>query len=276
MAKCSPWEARAPFLQHLRVPVYNVFLDTRFHSRAISFYDKVKEKNQQARGAMYTIREWHKAERPRERLEQLGPQSLSTAELLAILLRVGLPGENAVQLARRLLRHFEGLPGLQRATFDELKAQRGIGTAKAAQIKAALELGRRLQLAQRGERPRITSPDDAAALLLYEMSALPQEHLRVLLLDTRNQVLKVHDVVVGSVNAAQVRIAEIFRQAVLANATAIILAHNHPSGDPTPSADDIAFTRQAQEAGRLLDIQVLDHLIIGDNRFISLKARGVL
>ncbi|NPA93147.1 MAG: JAB domain-containing protein [Chloroflexi bacterium] len=225
---------------------------------------------------MYTIREWHKAERPRERLEQLGPQSLSTAELLAILLRVGLPGENAVQLARRLLRQFEGLPGLQRATFDELKAQRGIGTAKAAQIKAALELGRRLQLAQRGERPRISSPDDAAALLLYEMSALPQEHLRVLLLDTRNQVLKIHDVVVGSVNAAQVRIAEIFRQAVLVNATAIILAHNHPSGDPTPSADDIAFTRQAQEAGRLLDIQVLDHLVIGDNRFVSLKARGLL
>ncbi len=225
---------------------------------------------------MYTIREWHKAERPRERLEQLGPQSLSTAELLAILLRVGMPGENAVQLARRLLRQFEGLPGLQRASFAELKAQRGIGTAKAAQIKAALELGRRLQLAQRGERPRISSPDDAAALLLYEMSALPQEHLRVLLLDTRNQVIKIHDVVRGSVNAAQVRIAEIFRQAVLTNATAIILAHNHPSGDPTPSADDIALTRQAQEAGRLLDIQVLDHLIIGDNRFVSLKARGLL
>jgi len=225
---------------------------------------------------MYTIREWEASERPRERLEQLGAQSLSTAELLAILLRVGLPGESAVALARRLLRQFNGLAGLQRVSFAELKAQRGIGTAKAAQIKAALELGRRLQLSQRGEKPRINSPEDAAALLLYEMRALEQEHLRALLLNTRNQVLKIHDVVRGSVNSAQVRIAEIFREAVRLNATAIILAHNHPSGDPTPSPDDIALTRQAQEAGKILDIEVLDHLVIGDNQYISLKARGLI
>ncbi len=225
---------------------------------------------------MYTIREWAAHDRPRERLERLGAQSLSTAELLAILLRVGLPGETAVEVARRLLRQFGGLPGLQRASFAEIKAQRGIGTAKAAQIKAALELGRRLQLTRQGERPRINSPDDAAALLLYEMRALEQEHLRVLLLDTRNHVLKIHDVVRGSVNSAQVRIAEIFREAVRINATAVILAHNHPSGDPTPSAEDIALTRQAQEAGKLLDIAVLDHLIIGDNTYTSLKARGLI
>ncbi len=225
---------------------------------------------------MYTIREWDESERPRERLEQLGAQSLSTAELLAILLRVGLPGESAVALARRLLRQFDGLAGLQRVSFEELKAQRGIGTAKAAQIKAALELGRRLQLSQQGEKPRINSPDDAAALLLYEMRALEQEHLRALLLDTRNQVLKIHEVVRGSVNSAQVRIAEIFREAVRVNATAIILAHNHPSGDPAPSPDDIALTRQAQEAGKLLDISVLDHIIIGDNQYVSLKARGLI
>ena len=224
---------------------------------------------------MYTIREWAEEERPRERLLRVGAQSLSTAELLAILLRVGIPGETAVDLARRLLQQFGGLPGLQRASLEDLQAQRGVGMAKAAQIKAALELGRRLQLARHGERPRIGSPEDAAALLLYEMSALEQEHLRTLLLDTRNQVLRIHDVVRGSVNSAQVRIAEIFREAVRANATALILAHNHPSGDPTPSADDLALTRQALEAGRLLDIQVLDHLIIGGNRFVSLKARGV-
>jgi len=225
---------------------------------------------------MYTIREWAEDDRPRERLARLGAQSLSTAELLAILLRVGLPGETAVEVARRLLQQFNGLPGLQRASFESLKAQRGIGTAKAAQIKAALELGRRLQLTRQGERPRINSPDDAAALLLYEMRALEQEQLRVLLLNTRNQVLKIHTVVRGSVNSAQVRMAEIFTEAVRTNATAIILAHNHPSGDPEPSSDDIAFTRQAQEAGRLLDIAVLDHLVFGDNRFVSLKARGLL
>ncbi len=224
---------------------------------------------------MYTIREWAKDERPRERLEQLGAQSLSTAELLAILLRVGREGETAVDLARRLLQQFGGLAGVQRASFDELRAVRGVGPAKAAQIKAALELARRLQWTRLGERPRITAPEDAAALLLYEMSALEQEHLRALLLDTRHQVLKVHDVVRGSVNSAQVRIAEIFREAVRVNAVALILAHNHPSGDPTPSPEDIALTRQAQEAGRLLDIAVLDHLIIADNRFVSLKARGL-
>ncbi len=224
---------------------------------------------------MYTIREWAKDERPRERLEHLGAQSLSTAELVAILLRVGREGETAVDLARRLLQQFNGLAGVQRASFDDLRAVRGVGPAKAAQIKAALELGRRLQLTRLGERPRIASPEDAAALLLYEMSGLEQEHLRALLLDTRHQVLKMHDVVRGSVNSAQVRIAEIFREAVRVNAVALILAHNHPSGDPAPSPDDIALTRQAQEAGRLLDIAVLDHLVIADNRFVSLKARGM-
>ncbi len=225
---------------------------------------------------MYTIREWAADERPRERLEKLGAQSLSTAELIAILLRVGRRGETAVALARRLLQQFGGLEGLHRAPFSEVKSVKGIGTAKAAQIKAALELGRRLQLASRGERPRISGPEDAAALVQYEMSALEQEHLRVLLLDTRNQVLAIHEVVRGSVNTAQVRMAEVFREAIRRNATAIILVHNHPSGDPTPSADDIALTRQAQQAGSLLDIEVLDHIVIGDNKFVSLKARGLV
>ncbi len=225
---------------------------------------------------MYTIREWAADERPRERLEKLGAQSLSTAELIAILLRVGRRGETAVALARRLLQQFGGLEGLHRASFSEVKSIKGIGTAKAAQIKAALELGRRLQLASRGERPRISGPEDAAALVQYEMSALEQEHLRVLLLDTRNQVLAIHEVVRGSVNTAQVRMAEVFREAIRRNATAIILVHNHPSGDPTPSADDIALTRQAQQAGSLLDIEVLDHIVIGGNKFVSLKARGLV
>ena len=225
----------------------------------------------------YRIRDWEAAERPRERLEQHGPQALSNAELLAILLRTGVQGENAVDLGRRLLHTFGGLVGLHAAPFAEVKAQRGIGTAKAAQLKAALELGRRLAAAleSQGVRPRIESPEDAASLLVYEMSALEQEVLRVLLLDTRHHVLASVEVVRGSVNSAQVRVAEVFREAVRRNAAAILLAHNHPSGDPTPSPDDVALTRQVIQAGRLLDIEVLDHLVIGRGRFVSLRRRGL-
>ncbi len=225
----------------------------------------------------YRIRDWEESERPRERLARHGPQALSDAELLAILLRIGVPGENAVALGRRLLQTFGGLVGLHAAPFAELKAQRGIGTAKAAQLQAALELGRRLAvaLASQGARPRIETPEDAAALLVYEMSALEQEVLRVLVLDTRHHVLATVDVVRGSVNSAQVRVAEVFREAVRRNAVAILLAHNHPSGDPTPSPDDVALTRQMIQAGRLLEIEVLDHLIIGRGRFVSLRREGL-
>jgi DNA repair protein RadC len=184
---------------------------------------------------VYRITDLHEAERPRERLEQLGPQALANAELIAILLRVGVPGENAVQVAQRLLQQFDGLGGLHRAPFEELVAQYGIGEAKAAQIKAAIELGRRLTLEAPEERPTINSPADAAALVQYEMSALEQEHLRVFLMDTKNHVLDIVEVYRGSVNMSQVRIGEVFKAAIRRNATAVIVVHNHPSGDPTPS-----------------------------------------
>jgi len=215
------------------------------------------------------------SERPRERLAKHGPSTLSTAELLAILLRVGVPGENAVQVAARLLQTFGGISGLHRAPFDEVCAQHGIGQAKAAQIKAALELGNRLRLASPEENPAIHSPADAAALVQFEMSALEQEELRVILLDTRNHILDTVSVYRGSLNTSQVRVGELFKAAIRRNAAAIIVVHNHPSGDPTPSPDDIAVTRAIVSAGKLLDVSVLDHLIIGANRFVSLKERGV-
>ncbi len=225
----------------------------------------------------YRIRDWQASERPRERLAQQGPQALTDAELLAILLRVGVKGENAVALGRRLLQVFGGLVGLHLAPFAELQAQRGVGMAKAAQLKAALELGRRLAVAleSQGVRPRIETPEDAAALLIYEMSALEQEVLRVLLLDTRHHLIGQADVVRGSVNSAQVRVAEVFRAAVRQNAAAVLLAHNHPSGDPTPSPEDVALTQQVIQAGRLLDIEVLDHLVVGRGRFVSLRRHGL-
>ena len=224
---------------------------------------------------VYRITDLAVDERPRERLRRLGPQALSTAELLAILLRVGVSGENAVQVGQRLLGSLGGLSGLQRAPFDELCNQHGIGEAKAAQIKAAIELGRRLSLESPEERPTINSPADAAALVLYEMSALEQEHLRVILLDTRNRVLDIVEVYIGSVNSSQVHVGEVFKAAIRRNASALIALHNHPSGDPTPSPDDLAVTRALLQAGRLLSVDLLDHMIIGQGRWVSLKERGL-
>jgi DNA repair protein RadC len=209
--------------------------------------------------------------RPRERLIYAGPAALSTAELLAIILRVGGRGENAIRMAERLLSRFGGLAGLARAGFDELRGQHGMGEAKATQIKAALELGRRLLATSPLERPQITGPADAANLLQLEMQQLEQEQLRTVLLDTKNFVQRVSTVYSGSLNSAVVRIGEVFRDAIRANAASIIVAHNHPSGDPTPSPEDVRVTELLVEAGRLLDIEVLDHLIIGRNRFVSLK-----
>ena len=227
------------------------------------------------RSPVYRIMDLAEAERPRERLARLGPQALTSAELLAILLRVGVPGENAVQVGQRLLQNFGGLSGLHRADFGEVCGQHGIGPAKAAQIKAAIELGRRLTQTSPEERPAIHSPEDAAALVQYEMSALEQEELRVILLDTRNRVLHIDSVYRGSLNTSQVRIGELFRTAIRNNSAAVIVVHNHPSGDPAPSPDDVAVTRAIVQAGKLLDVEVLDHLVIGNGRFVSLKERGL-
>lgn len=223
----------------------------------------------------YRITDLQDDDRPRERLQNLGPQALSNAELIAILLRVGVQGENAVQVGQRLLQKLGGIAGIHRVPFDELLHQHGIGEAKAAQIKAAIELGRRLTLESPEERPTINSPADAAVLLQYEMQALEQEHLRVMLLDRRNRVLEIVDLYRGSVSSSQIRVGEVFREAVRKNASAIIVAHNHPSGDPTPSPDDVAVTRAILQAGKLLDVDVLDHLVIGQGRWVSLKERGL-
>jgi len=221
----------------------------------------------------YRIADLPPTERPRERLKHQGPAALNTDELLAVLLRTGVTGESAVQLGQRLLQTFGGLAGLQRADFHEVESQHGMGEAKAAALKAAIELGRRLAIHEPETRPAIGSPADAAALVQYEMGALEQEHLRAILLDTRNKVLEIADLYRGTVNSAQVRVAEVFTQAVRKNAAALILVHNHPSGDPTPSPDDLALTKAVREAGHLLDIEVLDHLVIGQGRYTSMKER---
>lgn len=226
--------------------------------------------------ARHRLTDYAPLDRPRERLAESGPQALSNAELLAILLRTGVSGENAVQVAQRLLGELGDLPGLHRASLSDLCAVRGVGLAKGAQLQAAVELGRRVARAEAGQRPLVQSPADAAALVQYEMSGLDQEHLWVLILDTRHRLLKTARVYHGSLNTSLVRVGEIFREAVKLNAAAIVVVHNHPSGDPTPSSDDVAVTRAIAEAGRLLDIHVLDHLVVGRSKYVSMKEKGLL
>ncbi len=222
----------------------------------------------------YRIMDLQESDRPRERLAEVGARALNSAELLAILLRVGVVGENAVQMGHRLLNTFGGLAGLQKASFAEISTLHGVGPAKAAQIMAALELGRRLASDLQVEtRTPISSPKDAADLVQYEMSSLIHEELWVLLLDTRNRVNRIERLYKGSLNSSTVRIAELFRPAIQQNAASIIMIHNHPSGDPSPSPEDIQLTRSAVLVGRQMDIPVLDHLVIGGSRFVSLKER---
>ena len=222
-----------------------------------------------------TIKELPEQERPRERLYRLGPAALSTAELLAILLRTGVGGESALAMANRLLARYGGLAGLARASLSQLRAERGVGLAKAAQIQAAVELGRRLTLAALEGRPQIRSPADAATLLLPEIGYREQEHFYVLFLDIRNRVLGGESIYKGSLDQTQIRVADVFREAVRRNCAAIVVAHNHPSGDPTPSPDDVAVTRDLVQAGRLLGIEVLDHLVIGHRRWVSMREHGL-
>ena len=226
---------------------------------------------------IYRIQDLDQNERPRERLAEYGPSALSEAELLAIILRVGVPGESAVMVGNRLLKSFNGLLGLHKASYEEVCQQHGLGKAKAAQIKAAIEIGNRLakQGIAEDQKTAFHSPEEVAQYVQYEMAALDQEQLRVILLDTRNRLQKVIHLYTGSLNSSTVRIGELFKDAIRHNAASIILVHNHPSGDPSPSPEDINLTKAAVQAGKLLDIEVLDHIVIGrgDGRFVSLKKK---
>ena len=221
------------------------------------------------------MRDLPTSERPRERLLRFGASTLSTPDLLAIVLRNGSRGENVLAMALRLISHYKGVHGLSRTPAAELARQRGMGPAKTAEVLAAFELGRRLAATSPEDRPVVTSPADAYNLLAAEMAGEEQEEIHTLLLDTKHHVIGSSLVYRGNVNTAVVRVGELFRDAVRANCVALIVAHNHPSGDPTPSEDDIRITKDIVQAGKLLQIEVLDHLVIGQQGFVSLKERGL-
>ncbi|QEY19259.1 JAB domain-containing protein [Psychrobacillus sp. AK 1817] len=222
------------------------------------------------------IRDVHIADRPRERLIRQGAESLSNQELLAILLRTGTKQESVLHLANRVLGFFEQIQELKNATMEEMMTVKGIGQAKAVQLLAAVELGKRLSQQKTNEKFTIRSPKDAATYLMPEMSSLTQEHFVTLFLNVKNQILHKQTIFIGSLNASIVHPREIFREAVKRSAASIICAHNHPSGNPSPSTEDIDVTKRLMEAGRLMGIELLDHVIIGDHQFISLKEKGYM
>jgi len=215
-------------------------------------------------------------DRPREKLERVGAGGLGDNELLAIVLGHGVPRTSALELANAILAAVGGLHGLARATSDDLRRVPGIGGARAAQLIAAVEAGRRTLVRGRRERVQIKSARDAAELLVPAYGSRPVEQFGVVLLDTKHRVLRTTLLSVGTLDASIVHPREVFREAASGGAAAIVVFHNHPSGDPTPSDDDIALTRRLMTAGELMGITVLDHVIVAENAFFSLRERGCL
>ena len=222
------------------------------------------------------IKELPEDMRPRERLLREGPEALTAIELLAVLLRTGTSSMNALDLAAILLTRAGGLAGLTENSTEELCSVKGIGPAKVAGIKAAVELGRRLATSVPGPKQVIRSPLDVCSLLKERMRHYDREHFKAIFLNTKHYVIAVETVSVGSLNSSLVHPRELFKSSIKRSAAALILAHNHPSGDPTPSQEDIEITRRLVEVGNIIGIQVLDHIIIGDDGYVSLKETGVI
>ncbi len=223
-----------------------------------------------------TIKDLPPEERPREKMKEQGAEKLSNAELLAIILRTGYREETAIHLAEKVIYRAGGLRFLPDYTLEELQKIKGIGLAKAVQIKAALELGQRITASFRPATLSLSSPQEVADFLMEEMRYYHKEYFKIVLLNTKNQIISLEDISVGSLNSSIVHPREIFNIPIKKSAAAIILVHNHPSGDPHPSQEDLDVTTRLVDAGKLLGINVLDHIIIGENRFYSFKEKGLL
>ncbi|MCT8978240.1 DNA repair protein RadC [Clostridium sp. CX1] len=215
-------------------------------------------------------------ERPRERLLRYGVEALSNAELLAVILRSGSKKENILNLSSRIIKENGGLSGILNSTLEDFISLHGVGKVKAAQLMALVEISKRFKSYKNGDEYKISSPKDAADLVMEEMRSLKQEHLKVIMLNTKNVVIFTKDVSVGSLNSSIVHPREVFCDAIRKNSASIIICHNHPSGDPVPSNEDINITCRLKECGKLLGVDLLDHLIIGNGKYTSLKEKGIV
>lgn len=224
----------------------------------------------------FTIKELPVEERPREKLLKKGSKYLSTAELLALIIRTGTKDRSAVELARDLLALYGGLEGLQDLSCEELMVVNGIGRAKAAQINALCELSRRISALSRSKKDIVSNPIQAAEFLAGEMRFLKQEVLRVILLDVKNKVIAAPEISRGGLSSSIVHPREVFKEAIRRSSAAMILVHNHPSGDPTPSADDLSITKKLVQTGKIIGIEVMDHIIIAGDKYISFKEKSLL
>lgn len=215
-------------------------------------------------------------DRPRERLLRYGRQALSDRELVAIILGSGNRNESVLELSGRLLSHFEGFELLREASVEELRKIKGIGIAKAVLIQACMEFGGRAAGRHNKNRYTVCSPEDGANFVMEEMRVLNQEHFVAVFLNTKNQVIHKSTIFIGSLNASIVHPREVFKEAVRRSAASMICFHNHPSGDPSPSQEDIDVTKRLVSCGKMIGVDVLDHIVIGDRKFISLKQKGLM
>ena len=230
----------------------------------------------QKRATSFTIHDLPVAERPRERLQRFGVEALSAQEILALILGRGIAGESVTVTAQRLLSQFGNLRGIGGASVEELSQVKGIGVAKASQIKAAFELANRLEgYPEAGKQALVKSPGEAVSLVKGRLKGKKREHFLALLLDTRSQLIKVSEISVGSLDTSIVHPREVFKEAISASAASIIFVHNHPSGDPEPSEDDIKLTKRLVQAGEIVGIDVLDHVIVTDKDYVSMKREGL-